>query len=68
MKTQEKKELQAKTKEEVQKLLTDAESALAALLLDKEQNKLKNTTSVARTKDEIAVLKTILKIKEGESK
>lgn len=68
MKTQEKKELQTKTREELQKLVVDAEKGLVELLLDKEQNKLKNTTSISRKKDEIAVVKTILKIKEGEAK
>lgn len=64
MKTQEKKELQTKTSQELRKLLKDAEDMLLSLKLDKEQARLKDTRSLFWKRKEIAVLKTFMKAKE----
>jgi ribosomal protein L29 len=60
MKLRDKKELHAKTHVELHKLLKDAQEALAALRLDKVQNKLKNTSSITHKRREIAVLQSIM--------
>jgi len=64
MKNTVKKDLQTKTIEELKKLLTDARKALLDLKLDKEQNKLKNTSELSWKRKEIAVLQTIMNIKK----
>jgi len=64
MKTQEKKELQTKTVLELRKLLKDAEDMLLSLKLEKEQSRLKDTRTLFWKRKEIAVIKTIMKIKE----
>jgi ribosomal protein L29 len=64
MKLKDKKELQAKDATELKKLLKDAKTAMMTLLLDKEQNKLKNTSSLSNKRREIAVIQTILREKE----
>jgi ribosomal protein L29 len=63
MKTQVKKELQAKTKNELEKLLKEAREELIKLKLDFTQNKLQNTRMLFWKKKEIAVLQTFLKTK-----
>ena len=66
MKANEKKELHTKTTGELKKLLKDAFEALMALQLDKVQAKLANTSSLFLKHQEIAILQTILKEKEGK--
>jgi ribosomal protein L29 len=64
MKTKEKKELFAKTETELRKLLKEAKGALLDLMLDLQQNKLKNTRLIFWKRKEIALIKTALKEKE----
>lgn len=66
MKTNEKKDLQVKTKNELVKLVQDAQTELMQLKLDHQQNKLKNTSAISRTRDRIAVIKTFLNGKPAE--
>ncbi|HZE87261.1 MAG TPA: 50S ribosomal protein L29 [Methylomirabilota bacterium] len=68
MTTKDKKELQTKTVEEVKKLLQEAKTALIALRFDHQQNKLKNTRDIFNTRKKIAVLQTIMQIKNTETK
>lgn len=64
MKTKDKKELHTKTKNELLKILKDAQETLLKLSLDKAQNKLKNTRALFNTRQKIAILQTILREKE----
>jgi ribosomal protein L29 len=64
MKASDKKDLHTKTDSELKKLIKDAKSALFNLLLDKEQNKLKNTRDLFLKRKEIAVIKTIIREKK----
>jgi ribosomal protein L29 len=64
MKIKEKKELHLKSINELNKLLKEAHSELLTLMLDKEQNKLKNTSSLSNKRREIAVIKTVVRIKK----
>ncbi len=66
MKIQEVKELHNKTKEELQKLLTDARDALFSLSMEKEQMKLTDTRSLKRKRTEIAQILTALARKEND--
>lgn len=59
------KELHTKTVVELKKLLKDAEVELLSLKLDHKQAKLKNVRSISTRRREIAILKTILREKEG---
>ena len=68
MKTNEKKDLQTKTKDELVKLLKEAQSALMQLKLSHEQAKLQNTSDITNTRKRIAVLETILRNKPAEVK
>jgi ribosomal protein L29 len=65
MKTSIKKDLHTKTADELKKLIKVAQTAFGALMFEKEQNTLKNTREVFLKRKEIAVLKTILREKEG---
>jgi len=64
MKTQTKKELQTKTKNELQKLVQEAREELLKLKLDLSQNKLHNTRALFVKRKEIAVLETFLNLKD----
>lgn len=64
MKRKEKQELHTKTRTELRTLEKDLRKELAALLLDKAQFKLKNTTYIDRLKDKLAVVLTIMQGKE----
>lgn len=64
MKMQDKKDLQTKADIELKKMLKEAHESLLTLQLEKAQNKLQNTSSLSAKRNEIAVLKTILKEKE----
>jgi ribosomal protein L29 len=63
MKINDKKELHAKTIEELQKHLKEGHEILQQLKLDNTQNKLKNTRSIFNTRQEIAIMKSILTMK-----
>ncbi len=63
MKTNEKKELRAKTKTELEKGLKDANNDLRKMKLEHQQAKLKNTSSITNQRKRIAVIKSILKEK-----
>jgi|GEM_PF-1256351 len=64
MKSQELKELHGKTTGELIKLLKDAEVAFMKLKLDHQQNKLENTSSISTTRKNIAIMQTILNMKQ----
>ncbi len=66
MKINDKKELQGKEAGELKKMLKDGHELYLSLKLDLQQNKLKNTRSIYNTRKNIAIIKTILKGKEGE--
>jgi ribosomal protein L29 len=66
MKVNDKKELHAKESSELRKMLKDGHELLLSLKLDREQNKLKNTRGIFHTRKNIAIIKTILKGKEGQ--
>lgn len=66
MKINDKKELHTKTASELKKMLQDGHELLLSLKLDQSQNKLKNTRGIFNTRKNIAIIKTILKGKEGE--
>lgn len=64
MKTKDKQELHAKTKEELQTMLEEARKALFTLKFDRAQRKLKNTRSIFEKRKDIAKIATVLKEKE----
>lgn len=64
MKSKDKKELHLKSLKELQKLVMDAKDALSDLMLDKTQNKLKNTSLLSVKRKEIAQMLTIIRGKE----
>jgi ribosomal protein L29 len=66
MKINDKKELHTKNASELRKMLKDGHELLMSLKLDREQDKLKNTRGIFNTRKNIAIIKTILKGKEGE--
>lgn len=72
MKTTDKKALQEKSKEELQKQIKEAYNTLGQIRLDHAQNKLKNTRSIFLARKEIAVMQSFLQMKretkEGEEK
>jgi ribosomal protein L29 len=60
MKTNIKKELHTKTIAELKKRLVEARDEQRVLKLDQEMGKIKNTSSIANKRVEIAVISTIL--------
>ncbi len=68
MKTKEKKELLLKSVKELSNLVVAAKDALSGLMLDKTQNKLKNTSSLSVKRKEIAQMLTIIRKKELSEK
>lgn len=64
MKSKDKKELHLKSISELKKMVSDAKDALSGLMLDKIQNKLKNTSSISLKRKEIAQMLTIIRLKE----
>lgn len=64
MKTKDKKELHLKSIKELSNLVVAAKDALSGLMLDKTQNKLKNTSMLSIKRKEIAQMLTILRGKE----
>ncbi len=64
MKTKDKKELLLKSIKELSSLVIAAKDALSDLMLDKTQNKLKNTSQLSIKRKEIAQMLTILRGKE----
>ncbi len=64
MKKQSIKEFKEKTLKELNDLLTTKAKELFNLKMDKETNKLKNTRMIFHKRKEIAVLKTLRRLKE----
>jgi len=64
MKNKDKKDLYTKNTLELRKLLKEGYDALQALRFQKEQNTLKNTSSLTMKRKEIAVILTILNLKK----
>ena len=64
MKTKDKKELLLKSIKELSSLVIAAKDALSDLMLDKTQNKLKNTSQLSIKRKEIAQMLTIMRGKE----
>lgn len=64
MKTKEKKELQIKTVPELRTLVKNIHEDLFALRIEASQMKLKNTSSLAKKRKEIAQILTVLREKE----
>jgi ribosomal protein L29 len=64
MKSKDKKELHLKSVKELSNLVRQAKDALAALKLDRTQNKLKNTSQLSVKRKEIAQILTIMRLKE----
>jgi len=64
MKTKDKKELFTKTASELKKLLDEAKKSVVSLKFDHQQNKLKDTRSIFNKGKEVAILKSIINIKE----
>ena len=65
MKTKDKKELHTKTIDDLKKLLDEAKKIVGQLKFDHQQNKLKNTRDIFNKRKEVAVLKSIMKVKEA---
>jgi len=68
MKTKDKKELHAKSLKELNKQVLEAKDTLSGLMLDKAQNKLKNTSQLSLKRREIAQMLTIIRGKELSEK
>ena len=68
MKTKDKKELHLKSIKELQKQVSDLKDELVGLVLDKTQNKLKNTSLISIKRKEIAQMLTIIRMKELSEK
>ena len=64
MKSKDKKELHLKGIKELQKQVSDLKDKLVGLVLDKTQNKLKNTSQIPIIKKEVAQILTVIRIKE----
>lgn len=64
MKSKEKKQLEGKTIGELRADFVKAKSALADLVLDKAQGKLKNTSSLSNTRRDMAVIATLMRQQE----
>lgn len=64
MKRKEIKALHEKTKEELEKILEEARLSLVKLRTDLASGKTKNVSALARKRDEIAQILTIIKEKE----
>lgn len=60
MKTKEKKELHAKSKEELTNMLKTIEGEVLNLQLEHAQRKLKNTRLLFMKKKDIAIIKTVI--------
>jgi ribosomal protein L29 len=64
MKAKDKKELHNKSLKELKNLVIEAKDKLAEILLDKQQNKLKNTRSIFLKRKDIAQMMTVIRAKE----
>lgn len=64
MKRSEIKELSTKTVKELTDMMKKLREDLLDVKLELSQNKLKNTTQISRKTDDIARIKTVLRIKE----
>jgi len=65
MKKTDKQVLKEKSPIELQKLIEEAYNTLGQLKLDNVQGKLKNTRSIFNTRQEIAVMQSILSLKKN---
>ncbi len=65
MKSKQRKELQAKTIDELKNLLKESKAALFSLTMEKMQGKLKNTASIYVKRKDIARMLTYLNVKEA---
>lgn len=63
MKKTDKQVLQEKSPLELQKLIEEAYNTLGQLKLDNVQGKLKNTRSIFNTRQEIAIMRSLLNLK-----
>lgn len=61
MKSKDKKELKARTIQELKSMLKDAKDALFSLKLEKEQNKLKDLRAIFHKRKEIARMLTAIR-------
>lgn len=73
MKTTDKKVLHTKTAKELAKMVEVTYKTLNELKLDHVQNKLKNTRSIFNTRQDIAIMQSVLQVvtkkeKEGQEK
>ena len=68
MKLNIKKELHAKSPQEIEKQLSEAKRELALMRFEHEQGRVKNTSTLSKKKNEIAVLKTIINEKSAFDK
>lgn len=62
------KELRAKTREELKKILEEAKESLYGFNLERVNRKLKNVSQIRKARHEIARILTILKEKETETR
>ncbi len=64
MKNKQKEDLRSKTKEELVREIVKVEEEIDKLMLDIKMAKVKNTSLLRRRKDDLAVIKTILREKK----
>lgn len=64
MKNKQKEDLRSKTKEELVREIVKVEEEIDKLMLDIKMAKVKNTSLLRRKKDDLAVIKTILREKK----
>lgn len=65
MKAKQRKELQAKTVDELKNLLKENKATLFSLAMERVQGKLKNTASIYTKRKDIARILTYLNVKEA---
>lgn len=66
MKTQDKKALFGKTEQELAGMLAELEKNVSKNVIDKKMGKLKNVRSISGMRDDIARIKTVLRMKMFE--
>ncbi len=64
MKSKDKKELHGKSLKELNNMVSEAKNKLSEMLMDKQQNKLKNPSSISLQRKDIAQILTISRAKE----
>lgn len=68
MKTNIKKEIHAKSIQELEKQLSEAKNSLRLMKFEHEQARVKDTSLISKKKNEIAVLSTVLREKSAVAK